>query len=237
MLEISKLRAYYAGIAALKGVGLKIGEGSITSIIGANGAGKSTLLKSISGLIKTKEGRIIFQGRDISQAQPGRIVGLGISQVPEGRQIFGHLTVEDNLNLGAYVYYRNRNMKQIKAKKKEVFSAFSVLQQRLSQLAGTLSGGEQQMLAIARAMMAKPKLLILDEPSLGLAPLIVQEIFRVIKRLNSQGATILLVEQNARAALRIASYGYVLETGEVSLEGPTTDLLSNEDVKKAYLGA
>lgn len=237
MLEIIKLRAYYDRIAALKGVGLKIEEGTITSIIGANGAGKSTLLKSISGLIKTKEGRIMFQGRDISQAQPGRIVGLGISQVPEGRQIFGHLTVEDNLNLGAYVYYRSRNMKQVKAKKEEVFSAFSVLQQRLSQLAGTLSGGEQQMLAIARAMMAKPKLLILDEPSLGLAPLIVQEIFRVIKRLNNQGTTILLVEQNARAALRIASYGYVLETGEVSLEGPTTDLLSNQDVNRAYLGA
>lgn len=237
MLEISKLRAYYDGIAALKGVGLKIEEGTILSIIGANGAGKSTLLKSISGLIRTKEGRIMFQDQDITQAQPGKIVGLGISQVPEGRQIFGHLTVEDNLNLGAYVYYRRRNIKQVKAKKEEVFSAFSVLQQRLSQLAGTLSGGEQQMLAIARAMMAKPKLLLLDEPSLGLAPLIVQEIFRVIKRLNNQGATILLVEQNARAALRIAGYGYVLETGEVFLEGPTTDLLSNEAVKKAYLGA
>ena len=237
MLEIIKLRAYYDGITALKGVGLKIGEGTITSIIGANGAGKSTLLKSISGLIKTKEGRIMFQGQDITQTQPGKIVGLGISQVPEGRQIFGHLTVEDNLNLGAYVYYRSRNMKQVKAKKEEVFSAFSVLQQRLAQLAGTLSGGEQQMLAIARAMMARPKLLLLDEPSLGLAPLIVQEIFRVIKRLNNQGTTILLVEQNARAALRIAGYGYVLETGEVSLEGPTTDLLSNQDVKKAYLGA
>ncbi|MDY6850827.1 MAG: ABC transporter ATP-binding protein [Thermodesulfobacteriota bacterium] len=237
MLEIIKLRAYYDGIAALKGIGLKIEEGTILSIIGANGAGKSTLLKSISGLIKTKEGRIMFKGQDITQTQPAKIVGLGISQVPEGRQIFGHLTVEDNLNLGAYVYYRSRNMKQVKAKKEEVFSAFSVLQRRLSQLAGTLSGGEQQMLAIARAMMANPKLLLLDEPSLGLAPLIVQEIFRVIKRLNNQGATILLVEQNARAALRIAGYGYVLETGEVSLEGPTTDLLSNEAVKKAYLGA
>ncbi|MFH1091004.1 MAG: ABC transporter ATP-binding protein [Pseudomonadota bacterium] len=237
MLEITDLRAFYGAIMAVKGVSLRIEPGSISTLIGANGAGKTTLLKSVSGLIRSKEGRIAFQGRDISRYKPGRIVALGISQVPEGRQIFSHLTVEDNLNLGAYLYYGRRNRDRIIAKKEEIYSIFPILQQRHSQISGTLSGGEQQMLAIARAIMSRPKLLLLDEPSMGLAPLVVLEIFRVIRRLNQEGTTILLVEQNARAALKIAQYGYVIETGMIFLEGDTSGLLANEAVKKAYLGA
>ncbi|MBW2060625.1 MAG: ABC transporter ATP-binding protein [Deltaproteobacteria bacterium] len=236
MLEVTDLKASYGGIQALKGVNLKVEEGGLVAIIGANGSGKTTLLKSISGLIRSKEGRIIFQGREITRSLPRQIVSLGIALAPEGRQIFASLSVEDNLNLGAFLYYRRKNRATIKALKKEIYELFPVLEERHSQLSGTLSGGEQQMLAIARAMMVRPKLLILDEPSMGLAPLFVQEIFKVLERLNQQGATILLVEQNARAALKVARYAYVLETGVVSLEGQTDNLLADEKIKKAYLG-
>ena len=236
MLEVNNLKAFYGGIEALKGVTLKVDEGSIVTIIGANGAGKTTLLKSISGLIRSKEGQILFQGQDITRSLPRRIVGLGISLAPEGRQIFSPLSVEDNLNLGAYLYFKRRNQDRIKKIKEQIFELFPVLRERLSQIAGTLSGGEQQMLAIGRAMMAQPKLLVLDEPSMGLAPLFVQEIFRVLEELNRQGTTILLVEQNARAALKVANYSYVLETGTVFMEGKSGELLANEEVKKAYLG-
>lgn len=236
MLEVRKLRAFYGSIEALKGVNLEVEEGSIATLIGANGAGKTTLLKSISGLIRSKAGRIIFEGKDITSAQPGQIVSYGIALAPEGRQIFSHLSVEDNLDLGAYLYYRRKNMPEIKKAKEEIYEWFPILKERLSQLAGTLSGGEQQMLSIARAMMTKPKLLILDEPSMGLAPLFVKEIFRVLKCLNDDGTTILLVEQNARAALRFAEYAYVLETGLVAHEGIAGKLLEDESVKKSYLG-
>ncbi|MBW2090713.1 MAG: ABC transporter ATP-binding protein [Deltaproteobacteria bacterium] len=236
MLEVNDLKAYYGGIQALKGVNLKVEEGGIVTIIGANGAGKTTLLKSISGLIRSKDGRIVFEGREITRALPRQIVSLGIALAPEGRQIFASLSVEDNLHLGAYLYYRRKNRATIKRLKEETFELFPVLKERLSQLAGTLSGGEQQMLAIARAMMVRPKLLILDEPSMGLAPLFVVEIFKVLERLNKQGTTILLVEQNARAALQVAQYAYVLETGIVTLEGQASNLLANEKIKKAYLG-
>lgn len=236
MLEVKGLNAYYGAIHAVKGVSISIKDGQIVSIIGANGAGKTTLLRSISGLMPSKEGRIIYDGRDISGLPAGEIVGIGICQVPEGRQLFAHLTVIDNLKLGAYLYFKRGYRREIGEQLERVFTIFPILKERPKQIAGTLSGGEQQMLAIGRALMSKPKLLLLDEPSMGLAPLVVREIFRVIRELYESGTTILLVEQNARVALRIASYGYVLETGEVVLEGGTKDLLENEDVKRAYLG-
>lgn len=236
MLEISDLHANYGGIRALKGVDILVKPGTMVSIIGANGAGKTTLLKAVVGIIRTKEGRISFQQQDISKSQPENIVEMGVSLVPEGRQVFGRLSVEDNLSLGAFLFHNRRGHKQIPATKREVFSIFPVLEHRRGQLAGTLSGGEQQMLAIGRALMARPKLLLLDEPSTGLAPLVVKEIFEVIADLNQKGTTIVLVEQNARAALRITSYGYVLETGKVATHGPTKELLANEQIKKAYLG-
>ncbi len=236
MLKLESVEAYYGSIQALKGIDLEVEEGKIVSIIGANGAGKSTLLKSISGLISQKKGRIIFNDKDITRLSPGEIVALGISQVPEGRQIFAHLTVLDNLHLGAYLYFSRKNMKIIEEKLEELFTIFPILKMRKKQISGTLSGGEQQMLAIARALMSRPKLLLLDEPSMGLAPLIVKEIFNIIKKLNSEGVTILLVEQNAKAALQISDFGYVLETGRIVLSGPSKELLENEEVKQAYLG-
>jgi len=236
MLELESLNAYYGAIHALRGVSISVKHGQIVSIIGANGAGKTTLLRSISGLMSSKEGQVMYDDRDISGLPASDIVRLGICQVPEGRQIFAHLMVIDNLRLGAYLYFIRRNRKEINDQLERVFSIFPVLKERLTQVAGTLSGGEQQMLAIGRALMSRPKLLLLDEPSMGLAPLVVREIFRVIRELHEAGTTILLVEQNARVALRIASFAYVLETGEVVLEGETEDLLENEDVKRAYLG-
>ncbi len=236
MLELESLHAYYGAIHALRGVSISVKHGQIVSIIGANGAGKTTLLRSISGLMSSKEGQVMYDDRDISGLPASDIVRLGICQVPEGRQIFAHLMVIDNLRLGAYLYFIRRNRKEIKDQLERVFSIFPVLKERLTQVAGTLSGGEQQMLAIGRALMSRPRLLLLDEPSMGLAPLVVREIFRVIRELHEAGTTILLVEQNARVALRIASFAYVLETGEVVLEGETEDLLENEDVKRAYLG-
>lgn len=236
MLDLQGVNAFYGTIQALKNVSIKVGAGDIVSIIGANGSGKTTLLKTISGVIQSKSGAIWYQGTNIIQYSPVKIVSQGISQVPEGRQLFAHLTVLDNLHLGAYLYQNRKCKKEIEEKLDWVYQLFPVLRDRSKQLAGTMSGGEQQMVAIARALMSRPKLLILDEPSMGLAPLIVHEIFRVIRRLNDQGTTILLVEQNARAALQIARYGYVLETGTVALEGPVQELLADEKVRHAYLG-
>jgi branched-chain amino acid transport system ATP-binding protein len=236
MLKIENLKAYYASIPALKGVSIEVPRGKVVSIIGANGAGKSTLLKSISGLMKSKEGQIQYKDRDISALAANKIVSLGISQVPEGRQIFGHLTVQDNINLGAYLYFKRRNRSEIEERTEAVFKLFPILKRRTKQIAGTLSGGEQQMLAIARALMGRPQLLLLDEPSMGLAPLIVREIFSVIEQLNESGTTILLVEQNAKAALNVAHHACVLETGEIVLEGLAGELLDNPKVKQAYLG-
>jgi len=220
----------------LKNVSLTIAPGSLVTIIGANGAGKTTLLKSISGIISSKSGSITYEGTEISSLSPVKIVALGISLVPEGRQLFTHLTVLDNLHLGAYLYYGNKTKGDVQKQLEWVYEIFPLLKIRTKQLAGTLSGGEQQMVAIARALMSRPKLLMLDEPSMGLAPMLVAEILRVIKHLNDEGTTVLLVEQNARAALHIARYGYVLETGSVVIEGAAEDLLSDEKVRHAYLG-
>lgn len=236
MLDLRGVNAFYGTIQALKNVSLKVGPGDIVTIIGANGAGKTTLLKAISGVIPSKSGGIWYQGTNISHHSAVKIVSQGISQVPEGRQLFAHLTVLDNLHLGAYLYHNRKFKNEIEEKLDWIFNLFPVLRKRAKQLAGTMSGGEQQMVAIGRALMSRPKLLLLDEPSMGLAPLVVHEIFKVIRRLNDQGTTILLVEQNARAALKIARYGYVLETGTVALEGPAQELLADEKVLHAYLG-
>ena len=236
MLSIEGLRTSYGSIRVLKGVSIQIPEGKVVSIIGANGAGKSTLLKNISGLVKAQEGRIIYKGKDIAGMPAHRIVGLGISQVPEGRQLFAHLTVLDNIRLGAYHYFKRSNRDEINGSIEHIYQIFPILEKRSKQIAGTLSGGEQQMLAIARALMGRPALLLLDEPSMGIAPLIVREIFNVIKKLNASGTTILLVEQNAKAALKVANHCYVLERGEVVLEGLAAELLDNPKVKEVYLG-
>jgi branched-chain amino acid transport system ATP-binding protein len=236
MLKINGLNAAYGSIRVLKEVSLRVPAGKVVSIIGANGAGKSTLLKSISGLMKNRRGRILYKDKDISGMPANRIVGLGISQVPEGRQIFAHLTVRDNINLGAYHYFKRSNRLEIKERMERVYEMFPILEKRSKQIAGTLSGGEQQMLAIGRALMGRPELLLLDEPSMGIAPLIVREIFNVINQLNQSGTTILLVEQNARAALKVAHHSYVLERGEIVLEGLAAELLDNPKVKEHYLG-
>jgi branched-chain amino acid transport system ATP-binding protein len=237
MLTIKNLNAAYGKISALKDISLNVSDGQVVSIIGANGAGKSTLLKAISGLIKGTTGEIVFNGREILGMPADRIVGLGLSQVAEGRQIFAHMTIKDNIDLGAFLYFKRRNRAQIQERMEQVYTLFPILKHRTNQISGTLSGGEQQMLAIARALMTRPRLLLLDEPSMGLAPLIVKEIFSIIRELNAMGTTILLVEQNARAALQIADYGYVLETGRIVLEGEAEALLEDDKVRAAYLGA
>ncbi len=236
MLKLEGINAFYGTIQALKNISIKVGLGDIVSIIGANGAGKTTLLKTISGVIPASGGAVWYQGTDIVHYSAAKIVSMGISQVPEGRQLFSHLTVLDNLHLGAYLYHNRKFKNEIEEKLDWIFTLFPILRKRAKQLSGTMSGGEQQMVAIARALMSRPKLLLLDEPSMGLAPLFVHEIFKVIRRLNDQGTTILLVEQNARAALQIARYGYVLETGTVALEGPSQELLADKKVRQAYLG-
>lgn len=237
MLRLSDVSAFYGPIQALKGVSLEVPEGSIVSIVGANGAGKSTLLKSIARLIPRTTGKIEFQGEDITGLPPEKVVTKGISLVPEGRQVFTHLKVIDNLNLGAYLEHLQKDKEgRIVKRLERVFELFPRLKERREQYAGTLSGGEQQMLSIGRALMAKPKLMVLDEPSMGLAPLVVREIFRIVLDLRHQGVTILLVEQNARLALQLSDYGYVLETGKVVTHGPSAELINNEEVKKAYLG-
>ena len=233
MLKIEGLDVYYGAVHALKQVTLRADAGEVVTLIGANGAGKTTLLRSISGLIPSRAGTVTFEGRDITRMRPHDIVGLGVSQSPEGRLVFANLSVEDNLELGAY---RRKDRAGIKEDYEKVFRLFPRLLERRRQTAGTLSGGEQQMLAIGRAMMSRPRLLLLDEPSLGLAPLLVREIFRTILEINRSGVTVLLVEQNAHMALSIAGRGYVLETGSVKLEDQASRLLQNEEVKRAYLG-
>lgn len=238
MLRLKNINTYYGKVHALKNISLHLGEGEIVTLIGANGAGKTTILNTISGVTPAAAGEIMFRKEMIADLAPDKVVQLGISQVPEGRQVFKPLSVEDNLELGAYLRYRNREGKgAIHKDMDQVFTLFPRLEERRKQLAGTMSGGEQQMLAIGRALMANPKMLLLDEPSMGLAPLVVQEIFRVLERLRQEnGTTILLVEQNAKAALKLADRGYVLETGKVILEGPADELLENAEVKRAYLG-
>ena len=238
MLKLKNINAYYGKVHALKNVSLHLNRGEIVTLIGANGAGKTTLLNTLSALIPAASGEIVLEGKTVAGLSADRIVSLGLSQVPEGRQVFNPLTVEENLELGAYLRYRAGGQKsEIAADLERMFQMFPRLKERRRQAAGTLSGGEQQMLAIGRALMARPKLLLLDEPSMGLAPLVVQDIFRVIEQLRSEeGTTILLVEQNARAALKVADRGYVLETGKVILEGLASDLLENKDVQRAYLG-
>lgn len=235
MLEVKDLHVYYDNIHALKGISLKVGKGEVVSLIGANGAGKTTTLQTISGLIQSRSGEVIFEGKDITKVECHKICKMGIAQVPEGRRVFARLPVKDNLKLGAFtVDDTPENLEKDRAKFYEVFPRMG---ERKNQLAGTLSGGEQQMLAMGRALMSRPKLLILDEPSMGLSPLFVKEIFSVIKRLKEVGTTILLVEQNAKMALSVADYAYVIETGKITMEGKAKDLLNNADVKKAYLGA
>jgi branched-chain amino acid transport system ATP-binding protein len=234
LLEIENLHTFYGHVHALKGINLEVDEGEIVCLIGANGAGKTTTLRTISGLIRPREGQIGFDGQSINSLPAHRIVEQGISQAPEGRQVFSTLTVMENLNMGAYTLGGDK--KAIEENRRRVFSLFPRLQERKKQLGGTLSGGEQQMLTIGRALMARPRLLMLDEPSLGLAPMLVKAIFQTIREINARGVTILLVEQNARAALKIAHRGYVLETGQGVLSGPAELLLRDERVRKAYLG-
>ncbi|WP_109206898.1 ABC transporter ATP-binding protein [Moorella sp. Hama-1] len=233
LLKVENLDVYYGAIHALKGISLEVEEGEIVSLIGANGAGKSTTLNTICGLLRPRNGSITYQGRDLKGLPAPAIVQLGISQVPEGRRIFPNLTVQENLELGAYL---RRDREGISKSMAEVFQRFPRLQERRKQMAGTLSGGEQQMLAISRALMSRPRLMLLDEPSMGLAPLLVQEIFNIIREINRQGTTILLVEQNANMALSVAHRGYVLETGRITLQGKAQELTTNEAVRRAYLG-
>lgn len=236
MLRIRNLTGYYGRIQALRGVSLSVKTGEIVTLIGANGAGKSTLMKAVSGLLESWHGHLEFEKKSLMSMKPPAIVNLGISLVPEGRWIFPPLSVLDHLSLGAYSRRRKAAKAQVIRDADHVMDLFPILRDRAHQPAGTLSGGEQQMLAIARALMARPKLLLLDEPSMGLAPLLVQKIFDTLVRLREQGLTLLLVEQNARAALKIADRGYVLETGRVVLEGSAAELLDDQEVKRAYLG-
>lgn len=234
LLELRNVNTYYGNIRALKDISLKVEAGQIATLIGANGAGKTTTLRTISGLLRPRSGEIFFADTPVHSIPAHQVVYLGLTQAPEGRQIFPTLTVQENLNMGAYSLGSDRQA--IEANRDRVYELFPRLGQRKKQLGGTLSGGEQQMLAIGRALMASPKLLMLDEPSLGLAPLLVKTIFETIRTINEQGVTVLLVEQNARAALRMADYGYVLETGTIAIQGAAEELLHNEQVRHAYLG-
>ena len=233
MLEIKNLHVYYGGIHALAGIDLEIAEGKIISLIGANGAGKSTTLKSIMGLVDKEEGTITWNGTDITKMDTKEIVKLGISLCPEGRKVFPDLTVAENLSIGAYL---RKDKKEIEKDREWVYELFPRMKEREWQLAGTLSGGEQQMLAVGRALMAKPKLLMLDEPSLGLAPLVIKDLFAIIRQIKEAGVNVLLIEQNAKAALEISDYAYVMETGRITMAGPGKELLMDDRVKKAYLG-
>lgn len=233
MLEVKDLEVSYGAIRAVKGISFYVEKGEIVTLIGANGAGKSTTLRTISGLLKPQKGKIYFQGQDITDLPPHKIVELGVNQVPEGRGVFTNLTVKENLILATYT---RQDRSRIEADLEQVFTIFPRLKERINQSAGTLSGGEQQMLAVARALMTKGEVMLLDEPSMGLAPVLVDEIFRILRDINKQGKTILLVEQNAHRALEIAHRGYVFETGNIVYTGTATELQKNEAVKKAYLG-
>ncbi|OOM14675.1 ABC transporter ATP-binding protein [Clostridium saccharobutylicum] len=233
MIKINDLVVAYGGIEALKGISLEVPSGKIVTLVGANGAGKSTTLKSIVGLVKPKSGSIDFEGTDLSKLNTELMVKKGIALVPEGRRVFADLTVLENLKIGAYT---RKDTKGIEEDLEKVYSLFPRLKERTWQLSGTLSGGEQQMLAIGRALMSRPKLIMMDEPSLGLAPIVVKELFGIIKRINEEGMTVLLIEQNANAALKIADIGYIMETGRITLSGSGKELLSNDEIKKAYLG-
>lgn len=232
LLDVRQIHTYYGNIHALKGISLHIDRGEIVTLIGANGAGKSTTLNTISGLLRPRSGSILYEGQELTKVPAYKTVTLGLSQAPEGRRIFPRMSVRENLEMGAY----SRTGKSLKEDFDRVYELFPVLRERQSQPGGTLSGGEQQMLAIGRALMARPKLLMLDEPSMGLAPMLVEKIFDIIKEINGQGTTILLVEQNAHAALEISHRGYVIETGSIALSGSSQDLLQNPLVREAYLG-
>lgn len=232
MLKVNGINAAYGKIQVLKNISLEVEEGSIVTILGANGAGKTTTMKSISGLLKPQEGKIEFLGEDVTGLRPDQLLKKGIALVPEGRQILAGMTVLENLEMGAY----HRKDNDIGQDLEKMFARFPILKEREKQLGGTLSGGQQQMLAIARAIMSRPKLLLLDEPSMGLAPLVVADIFKIIKEINQTGTTVLLVEQNARQALKVSDYGYVLETGKMIADGKSTDLLNDPRIMEAYLG-
>jgi branched-chain amino acid transport system ATP-binding protein len=233
ILTLDNVETYYGRIAALKGVSMTVGTREIVTLIGANGAGKSTTLRSINGLVHPRRGKIMFDGDDISRTPPHTIVGMGIAQSPEGRRLFSRMSVIENLEMGAF---RRNDRRAIASDMERVFGLFPRLHERRAQKAGTLSGGEQQMCAIGRALMASPRLLLLDEPSMGLAPIFIEKIFEIVKEINAQGTPVLLVEQNALMALDVAHRGYVMETGRITLEGPAAELKNNEDVQRAYLG-
>ena len=233
MLTIENLNVFYGGIHALRGISLNVPEGKIVSLIGANGAGKSTTLRSISGIVRPDSGQLVFDGQDLTKLEPHQIVEQGLVMVPEGRRVFPDMTVLENLYLGAHI---RSDHDGIMGDLSRVFELFPRLKEREKQHAGTLSGGEQQMLAVGRALMSRPKLLTMDEPSLGLAPILVEQVFSIIKRIHDEGRTILLIEQNARAALDVADYGYILESGGIVLEGPGPELAQDDNVRKAYLG-
>lgn len=233
MLVLEDVHVYYGAIHALKGISFQVNQGEIVTLIGSNGAGKSTSLKTISGLLRPKQGKMTFNGEDLSSIPPQNVVAKGISQVPEGRRVFANMTVMENLDMGAFL---RKDKSGIKKDVERVFELFPRLKERKSQVAGTLSGGEQQMLAMGRALMSKPQLMLLDEPSMGLAPILVKQIFDIIKEINAQGTTILLVEQNAHMALSVANRAYVLETGKIVLGGEAKELAASEEVRKAYLG-
>ena len=234
MLEIKDLHVFYGAIHALKGISLTVADGELVSLIGANGAGKTTTLHAISGLLPVASGSILLDGTDLQKVPANTIIGLGMAHVPEGRHVFARMTVEENLRMGAYIL---RDQKQIAENLEQVYGHFPRLKERRRQLAGTLSGGEQQMLATGRALMTDPKIVLMDEPSMGLSPLLVKEIFAIIQQLHESGITILLVEQNAKMALAVSDRAYVLETGTISMEGPAAELAADDRVRKAYLGA
>lgn len=233
MLGVSNLKVNYGMIQAIKGISFKVEEGEIIALIGANGAGKTTTLHTVSGLLKAREGSILFNGKELTKTQPHKIVEMGMAHVPEGRRIFQQLTVYENLILGAYT---RSDKKEIAENLEMIYKRFPRLEERKKQIAGTLSGGEQQMLAMGRALMSNPKIVLMDEPSMGLSPLLVSEIFDIIQSINKSGTTVLLVEQNAKKALSIANRAYVLETGKIVLEGDAKELMNNDQIKKAYLG-
>ena len=233
MLEIRDLKVYYGMIQAIKGISFDVNQGEVIALIGANGAGKTTTLQTITGTLSPKSGSIFFEGTDITKVPGHKIVSLGMAHVPEGRRVFSQLSVLENIKLGAYT---RKDKKEVEESIRRVYKSFPRLEERKNQLAGTLSGGEQQMLAMGRALVSKPRIILMDEPSMGLSPIFVEEVFRIIKEISAEGTTVLLVEQNAKKALTIADRAYVLETGRIVLQGDAKDLLNNESVKKAYLG-